>query len=78
MSSVSRSALVLCRRQFVEMVQSAVERLDKESLATPLGRCPLVSAHFQRLLDKRSQLLVEDKLETVLAGVNDGLTTVTR
>jgi len=57
---------LLCRREFVENVSSAVELLNRQSFAKPLCHCPRVAGHFQRILDKRSQLLVEDKLETVL------------
>ena len=66
------------RRQFVENVASAMELLNKESLAEPLGQYPLVAGHFRRMLDKRSQLLVEDKLETVLSSASQDSTTVMR
>jgi len=54
-----------------------MELLDKMAFGEPLGRYPLVAGHFRRILDKRSQLLVEDKLETVLSCVTRGSTTVT-
>jgi len=71
-------AVAVYRRQFAESVASAMELLGRESFGTPpLGRCPLIAAHFRRILDKRSQLLVEDKLESLLSCVSQGSATIT-
>jgi len=55
-----------------------MELLSKDALIDELlGRYPLVMGHFRRILDKRSQLLVEDKLERVLSCITRDSTTVT-
>jgi len=51
-------------------VASAVELLSEKLLAEPLGQYPLVVSHLRRILDKRSHLLVEDKLEAILSNLS--------
>jgi len=53
-------------RQFVNGVASAIELCEKTLLSPSLDSFPLASTHLHRMLDKRSMLLLEDRLESVL------------
>ena len=59
-----------CRTEFVSVVAEALCVLSKDQVAAPRGisgAFSQVTRHFERVVDKRTFISIEDKLQTLTA-----------
>lgn len=60
-----------CRSQFVYWVAQGIESVEKEQLCRPTGVSDDILVHLRQLLDRKTFLAIEDKLQVVLGDEHD-------